>query len=82
MSNQQHGPALFYEPMDAAKLQRLQSEHVVAWDGFKRCAEAHRKWRTVLHILVNENKTFAEAAAFVGYVLPDGDCPTVSQPGK
>jgi hypothetical protein len=64
-------PNLFYEPLNAAKLQRIQSEYMCVWDEFKHCATAQCKWRTALHMMVNEHKSFAEAAAFVGYELPE-----------
>jgi hypothetical protein len=66
-------PDLFYEEMDAAKFQRLQSEYTAVWDEFKRRADAQGRWRIVLHMMINERRSFAEAAAFVGFQYPEGD---------
>ncbi len=64
-------PDLFYEVMDDAKLQRLQSEHMAIWDEFKMHAEARGVWRVTLRMMVIERRSFAEAAAFIGYRLPE-----------
>ena len=64
-------PDWFYEAMDAAKLQRLQSEHMAIWDEFKLHPEARGLWRAALRIMVTEHRSFAEAAVFVGYRLPE-----------
>ena len=64
-------PDLFNETMDAVKLQRLQSEHMAVWDQFKLHAEARGAWRMALRMMVIEHRSFAEAAAFIGYRLPE-----------
>ena len=64
-------PNLFYEAMDPAKLQRLQSNHIAIWDEFKLHAEVRGVWRVALRMMVIENRSFAEAAAFIGYRLPE-----------
>ena len=62
---------LFYEEMDASKLQRIQSEYGTIWDAFKRHAEARGLWRTARRMMVTEHRSFAETAAFIGCALPE-----------
>jgi hypothetical protein len=59
--------------MDAAELQRLQSDYMTVWDEFKLRAQAQGKWRIVLHMMINEHRSFAEVAAFIGFQYPEGD---------
>jgi hypothetical protein len=66
---------LFYVEMDAIKLHRLQSEHMAVWDEFRQHATAQNKWRDALRMMINDHRSFAEAAAFVGYPLPVSDLP-------
>jgi muconolactone delta-isomerase len=65
------GSDLFYEAMDSDKLQRLQSEHMAIWDEFKSHAEMRGVWRLALRMMVTEHRSFAEAAVFIGYRLPE-----------
>ena len=44
-------PDFFYETMDDAKLQRLQSEYMAIWDQFKLHAEARGVWRMALRMM-------------------------------
>jgi hypothetical protein len=64
-------PDFFYEAMDDAKLQRLQSEHMVMWDEFKLHAQGRGVFRVALRMMVIEHRSFAEAALFIGYKLPE-----------
>jgi hypothetical protein len=64
-------PDFFYETMDDAKLQRLQSEYMAIWDQFKLHAEARGVWRMALRMMVTEHRSFAEVAVFIGYRLPE-----------
>ena len=65
------GREIFFEEMDASKLQRIQSDHMAIWAEFRECAERKNAWRPALRMLLYNRNSFAEVAAFVGYKLPD-----------
>ena len=66
-----HPTDLFYEEMDSADLQRIQSEYMTVWDEFKRHAEARNLWRAVLRMMVTEHRSIAETAvsSAAGYLM-------------